>query len=70
MWKVTNKADDVRKFRDNKLGKDVLVEPGESILTNNPPEENNIWKVDSIEEKSEKKKSKKEVEKNDSSSDQ
>ena len=28
MYKVTNKAKDVRKFRDGFLGKDIFVEPG------------------------------------------
>lgn len=46
MYKVTNKMKDVRKFHDNKQGKDVLVEPGKTILTNNPPASNDVWKVE------------------------
>jgi hypothetical protein len=49
MWKVTNKMKDVRKFWDGKLGRDVLVEPKQSVLTNSPPEENDTWKVEPAE---------------------
>lgn len=55
MYRVTNKAKDVRKFRDRFLGKDVLVGPKKFILTNNPPEENDIWKVEIAEQLEEKK---------------
>jgi hypothetical protein len=60
MYKVTNKWNDERKFRDGFLGKDVIVEPGKSVFTNRPPEENDIWKVEIIEEtpKAEEKKKK------------
>ncbi len=54
-YKVTNKAKDVRKFRDRFLGKDIFVGPKKFILTDKPPEENDIWKVENI-EKLEKKK--------------
>ena len=76
-YKVTNKFKDVRKFRDSFLGKDILVGPKKFILTNNPPEESDIWKVETAEELEKKKvgtkntpkESKlKEVNKNDSSS--
>ncbi len=70
-YKVTNNANDVRKFRDSFLGKDILVGPKKFILTNNPPENtNDIWKVETV-EKSEKKKQTnkiKEVKKYDGSS--
>lgn len=56
MFKVTNQAKDVRKFRDRNLGKDVLVGPGKSVLTNRPPEEGSIFKVEHLEEKEEKSK--------------
>lgn len=46
MYKVTNKMKDVRKFHDSKQGKDMLVEPGKFILTNDPPEVNDVWKVE------------------------
>lgn len=75
-YKVTNKAKDVRKFRDSFLGKDILVGPKKFILTNKPPKESDIWKVETVEqlEKKENKKSSqktiklKEVKKYDSSS--
>jgi hypothetical protein len=55
MYKVTNKMKDVRQFRDNYVGKDVFVEPGKFVLTNRPPQENVVWKVELV-EKFEKKK--------------
>ena len=55
MYKVTNKAKDVRKFRDRFLGKDIFVEPKKSVLTKRPPEENDIWKVETVEELEKKK---------------
>jgi len=55
MYNVKNKFNDVRKFRDGDLGKDILVEPGKSVLTNRPPVESEVWKIDKIEEKIEKK---------------
>ena len=57
MYVVTNKAKDVRKFRDSFLGKDILVNPGKTIFTRKPPVENNIWKVEKVKniEKTEKK---------------
>ena len=51
MFKVTNKAKDVRKFRDGFSGRDVHVEPKKSVLTRKPPVENDIWKVEPVEEK-------------------
>ncbi len=54
-YKVTNKAKDVRKFRDSFLGKDIFVGPKKFIFTNNPPEENEIWKVEVVEELEKKK---------------
>jgi len=54
-YKVTNKAKDVRKFRDSFLGKDILVGPKKFILTNKPPEESDIWKVETVEELEKKK---------------
>ena len=76
-YKVTNKAKDVRKFRDRFLGEDIFVGPKKFILTNNPPEESDIWKVETVEklekkkvgiENTKKKLNKKEVNKHDSSS--
>jgi len=60
MYKITNKANDLRKFRDSFLGKDILVEPKKFIFTNKPPKESEVWKVESVEkqetvEKTEKK---------------
>ena len=69
MFKVTNKAKDVRKFRDRFLGKDIFIGPKKFALTNRPPEESDIWKVENIEELEKEKVTKlKEVNKNDSSS--
>ena len=55
MYKVTNKAKDVRKFRDRFLGKDILIEPGKFIIMKKPPEESDIWKVETVEKLEEKK---------------
>ena len=54
-YKVTNKAKDVRKFRDSFFGKDIFVGPKKFILTNKPPKESDIWKVETVEELEEKK---------------
>ena len=51
MWKVTNKFKDVRKFRDGKLGRDVLVCPGKSVETMTPPEQNEVFEVKKLKEK-------------------
>jgi len=55
MYRVTNKAKDVRKFRDSFLGKDIFVGPKKFILTSKPPKENSIWKVETVEKLEEKK---------------
>ncbi len=49
-YKVTNKFKDVRKFRDSFLGKDIFVGPKKFILTNKPPKESDIWKVETVEQ--------------------
>jgi len=54
-YKVTNKAKDVRKFRDGFLGKDIFVGPKKFIFTDKPPEENDVWKVETAEKPEEKK---------------
>ena len=46
MYVVTNKAKDVRKFRDRFLGKDILLNPGESTFTKRPPVSSDIWEVE------------------------
>ena len=61
MYKVKNKLNDVRKFRDKRTGKTVFVEPNKYVLTNSPPKENSVWKV-TIVEKVEKAKQKTEEE--------
>ena len=66
MYKVKNKLNDERKFRDNYIGKDIYVKPKGFVITNRPPEEGEVWKVEKIEEIIPKKT--KEVIKNDSSS--
>lgn len=55
MYKVTNKAKDVRKFRDSFLGEDILVKPKKFVFTKKPPVENEIWKVEKFTEELEKK---------------
>jgi len=45
MYKVKNKQNDVRKFRDNKLGKDIYVNSKKYVLTTSPPKESEIWSV-------------------------
>ena len=45
-YKVTNKAKDVRKFREQDSGKDIFVQPKKSVLTDCPPDKtNDIWNV-------------------------
>lgn len=51
MYKVTNQAKDVRKFRDKFLGKDIYVEPGKSVIIKKPLLESEIWKVEPFNEK-------------------
>lgn len=58
IYKVKNKAKDVRKFRDRYIGEDVFVEPGKYALTHTPPEENEIWAVKLFLEKGDNKKQK------------
>ena len=55
-YKVTNLTEDIRKFRDSMLGEDVLVEPMQTIITESPPEESDVWKVEINTEKTEEKK--------------
>ncbi len=62
-YKVTNKLSDVRKFRDNHVGRDIFVEPKKSVITTRPPSDHNTWKIElakdkpviKVEEKKEKK---------------
>jgi len=54
-YKVTNIFKDVRKFRDNFLGKDIFVGPKKFILTNKPPKQSDVWKVESVEQLEKKK---------------
>lgn len=47
MIKVTNVSDNQRKFRDRKEGKDVYLEPNETIETNIQVEKKNgVFKVE------------------------
>lgn len=74
MYKVTNKAKDVRKFRDKLLGQDIHLSPGETTFTERPPKGSDIWKVELVtkviddEKKIERKKLKGGKRKDDSSS--
>lgn len=45
MYKVKNKQNDVRKFRDRKQGKYIYVDAKKHVLTNSPPEEGSVWSV-------------------------
>ena len=62
-YKVTNKAKDVRKFRDSFLGKDILIEPKKFIFTDKPPKESDVWKVEHTEKLEKKKLNQREVKK-------
>lgn len=66
MWKITNKFKDIRKFRDGRLGRDVLLRPGESAMTMTPPEQSEVFDVEKVTVKEVKKT--KEMTKDDSSS--
>ena len=63
MFKVTNMFEDERKFYDGQLGRDVIIEPGKSVLTSRPPKNGNVFKVEVVKEKENK-----EVKENDRSS--
>lgn len=65
MFKITNKAKDVRKFRDSFTGKFIYVQPKKSVEVVKPIKESSIWKIEEFEEK--KKLNKTEVKQNDSS---
>ncbi len=56
MYKVTNKSNDPRKFRDRFLGKDVIVEAGKSVITSTPVKQCSIFDVEEIKEESKNKK--------------
>jgi hypothetical protein len=44
-YKVKNIRKDVRKFYDGDLGRDVVVNPGESVITERPPTQIDVWEV-------------------------
>ena len=69
MFKITNKKNDVRKFRDNFTGKYVYVQPKKSVIVVKSIKENSVFKVEeiNIEKIEEKKLNKTEVKQNDSS---
>ena len=67
-YKVTNKTNEVMRFRDKWLGEDILVKPKESVLTNKPPRESDVWEIEFNEKKEKKENKLKEVKNNDSSS--
>jgi len=45
MIKIKNKSKDPRKFRDSKLGKDIIVAPGEEVETNSSLSPSDIWEI-------------------------
>jgi hypothetical protein len=55
LYRLTNKAKDTRNFFDKYLGKNIQIQPKKFILTYRPPEENEIWKVEDVEELEKKK---------------
>lgn len=55
MYKVTNKTDGVKKYRDTHSGRDVVIQAGESMETEYPPIESSVFSVTNIEKKEEKK---------------
>lgn len=55
MYKVTNKMKDIRKFRDSNSGRDILVDPKGFVITNNPPKECEVWKIEEAEQTKTKK---------------
>ncbi len=67
-FKVTNKTNEVMKFRDKFLGKDILVEPKGFVFTNKPPKESEIWKIELNEQKDKKETKLMEVKNNGSNS--
>lgn len=48
MFKITNKKNDVRKFRDGYTGKDVFVQPKKSVVVVKAIEESEVFKVEEI----------------------
>jgi len=50
MFKITNKKNDVRKFRDSYTGKDVFVQPKKSVVVVKAIEESEVFKVEEIKE--------------------
>jgi len=48
MFKITNKKNDVRKFRDSYTGKDVFVQPNKSVVVVKAIEESEVFKVEEI----------------------
>lgn len=45
MYKVTNISKDPRIFRADSKTADILVGPGQSVLTSKPPAASNVWEV-------------------------
>ena len=58
-YKVKNLSKDERKFTDRN-GTHIFVEPGKIVITSSPPNESDIWKVQTHIEKMEENKVKKE----------
>ena len=61
MYKVKNKTNQVKKFRDKYLGKDILVDAKKYVLTNNPPTASEVFSVEEVKEKIESEESKEEI---------
>ena len=63
MYKVKNVSKDVRKFYDQKKGRYIMLNPGESAFTVNAIDSTDMLKVDEITDNKEPVKIKKEVDK-------
>lgn len=55
-YKVFNTADEERKFKESGTGKKIIVKPGEFMITEHPPSDEGIWRVELLEIKEKKKK--------------
>lgn len=53
MYKVKNITKHARKYRDNKQGRDIIIQPGKFVETTNPPT-GTVWKITDIEKEKEK----------------
>jgi len=62
MFKVKNKSKEPRKFRDKFSGKDIIIEPGKSVITSTPVLKSEIFHVEKLKEEIKTKEKSKEEE--------